>query len=128
MSSLSRPPNVFLRKPNYNEKHLALVTKILQKTSEGKIRWQKTGFGYLASLSNMRFAFQLLGNAWDSFSVIVDSKRVLNVKNSLVPSFITQLVGPVGDPIVERTAELYNLISREEVADVESAIDALDKL
>jgi hypothetical protein len=127
MSSMSSP-NVFFQQPSYNEKQVALVKKVLEKTRQNKVRWLKAGDGYLGVVPNMKFILKASSGTWQSFAVQVGAKELLKVQNSSVPGIISQLTGLAGDPLLSATAELYNLVARTEVSDVEGAIDALDKL
>lgn len=128
MSSLIPPISGSLSQPRYNQRHLALLKKILEKTRQNKIKWVKLDTGYMAIVPNMRFVFQSSASAWRTFVVIVVSKEILRIQNSSVPALISQLVGLEGDPVLETTTELFNLISRAEADDVEGAINALDQL
>lgn len=116
-------------------KELDLLDKIIQKTTEKKIHWNKDKSGYLAEVSagsagqsmKLEFATTQERSNWTKFTVQTREGTVLAVDNTLNIFFLQRIVG-ISNPVLGKAMALFALVTRLGEGSVERAINALDKL
>ena len=116
--------------------HLELVAKILQKTKEKKLQWQKDDTGSLSTLIGDRIQIRFVRQQkpgstlpWNVFSVKTPEGAALIVRN-VEDSFAALSLGAgQPDPLLALVSELYAFITQGmEKQRLEKAIDTLDSL
>ncbi len=130
---MSIPPIPNPTRPPLNPKEIDLLDKIIQKTKEKKIYWNKAKAGYSAQVSagpsnlmKLEFLTSRDRENWTQFIVQTEEGTVLTVDGT-VNAFLLRLVG-LSDPGLVKTMELFALVTRLGEGSVERAINALEKL
>lgn len=109
------------------------IQKIIQKTSEKKIVWDRTEQGHSGRTvdGNLLMSLQLqqvpiFGRAWRSFVVRRGGEEILKLENS--GEGLAFLAGIQETPAHRKVAELLRFLDSARLREVKAAISELDNL
>ena len=109
-----------------------LVDKLLQKTVEGKIVWERISNGHQGRsldgffLIELRASRAIFGYTWSFFSVKKGGEEILKLDNSSNGLLI--LAGLSKNTVEEKVSELLDYLESARTREVKNAIADLDKL
>jgi len=127
---MSNPLLGIMTEPEPDPKNLTLVQKIIEKTSQKRIYWQKSTTGFAASIGAplpMHLEFSSQGQTWRTFRVQTKEGPILKVDNTILGSMLLHM-GGASDPLVALTSQLYRMVSHLGEGQIERAIDAIERL
>jgi hypothetical protein len=114
-----------------DQHEVELVRKLMAKTNEGKLKWNRTKIGYTTAAPGVVATFAKAADApsdtWARFLVNTSEGTVLNAENrSNRPLEI--LGGFKRDPLSLALRELFALVTKVGEGAVDRAIKALDSI
>ena len=121
-------------------KKVSLVRKVIDKTNQGKILWQRSSTDFSASVGNslsMNFIYSsgLLVDQWKQFTVRDDrGQEILEVPNLGSGAYRGAIAALSGravcprDALEEAVDELFDVVSKHRSKDLEKAIQILDRV
>jgi len=123
-----------LPSPGGGFREVALIRKILERTKQGKVKWQRQPSAISAATANgLQFYFVLtapfapLGQDWVTFTVRDQNAEIATVQKNPLPIPIPTVSFPT-DPVVSAANELFQAVSGAAEDNVDRAIRKLDNI
>jgi hypothetical protein len=120
--------------PGGDVREVALIHKILERTRQGKLKWQRQQNIISATTANgLQFYFVLnvpfasLGQSWVTFTVKDQNAEIAKVQNNVYPFAIPTIVVAQADA-VHAAEELFQAVSGVADNNLERVIKKLDNI
>ncbi len=130
--------------PTFDPRYIKLVKTITAKTREGRLEWQRTGTGTIASAAaglEFNFVFgpgsglaDLISGRWWALFTIRDRDgneilKVTQERSAVVPGPLPQaLLGGSESPLKDAVTELFGAVQQAARDKLDDIIDAIDQI
>jgi hypothetical protein len=120
--------------PGGSSRDVALIRKILERTKQGKVRWQRILNAISAATPNgLQFDFVLstpfgsLGSSWVMFTVRDQGAEIMRVQRNIAALNLPSLIVTT-DPVNDAAEELFQAVSGSAEDNVDRASRKLDNI